>query len=192
MPACWLLSPLLSVWPLTCLSHRQLSLRTDLPVASTRAQLEEVKTPRFLGTQHLFSGVPVSSLLPPRVCGVAGAQGSLCVKEHPEVWKQAGWPGAQRERVPCNGQPSWEDLHSFAYQSAGEKPDLGGAQRETLRCQEWGWEVSHLSDFGCCPHCPAEGGFLRRNNFIVPKRASSGVQSSIYLPWQWEEGLCLR
>lgn len=74
----------------------------------------------------------------------------------------------------------------------GRNQTLGGAQRETLRCQEWGWEVSHLSDFGCCPHCPAEGGFLRRNNLIAPKRASSGVQGSIYLPWQWEEGSCLR
>ena len=73
-----LLSPSLSVWSLTCLSHRQLSLRTDLPVASARAQLEEVKIPRFLGSRHLFSRcrfparcLPVSAgSLEPRACSV--------------------------------------------------------------------------------------------------------------------------
>lgn len=154
----------LALWPLTCLSHRQLSLRTDLPVASTRAQLEEVKTPHFLGSRHLFSRcrfpaccLPVSAgSLAPGACSVLKSTrrfgnrqtGRSPARESPS--QQAALPGGFKQLLlpVCEGEtgPGWR-------------------QREMLRCREWGWEVSHLSDFGCCPHRPAAGGIFKEEQF---------------------------
>uniref|UniRef100_A0A8C8BHV8 CREB regulated transcription coactivator 2 n=1 Tax=Otus sunia TaxID=257818 RepID=A0A8C8BHV8_9STRI len=70
-----------------------------------------------------------STCFPARVCGVAGSAGRF----------------GNRQAGGGESLAAGEDLCDV-----GDKPDSGG-QRERLRCQEQGWEVSPLSDFGLPP-----------------------------------------